>query len=107
MTDSCHVAFVILGKKEDQIMIESRCGILCSECGYREQMNCPGCMEIEKPFWGECCPVKSCCEEKKQDHCGECDNFPCELLIQFSYDEEQGDNGKRIEQCKLWMHKVL
>lgn len=32
-------------------MIESRCGILCSECSYREQMNCKGCITIEKPFW--------------------------------------------------------
>jgi hypothetical protein len=24
------------------------------------------------------------------------------LLHQFAYDKEQGDNGKRIEQCKAW-----
>ena len=24
-------------------------------------------------------------------------------LKQFAYDEKQGDNGKRIEQCKCWM----
>ena len=39
-------------------MIESRCGILCSECTYREQMNCEGCVHIQKPFWGDSCPVK-------------------------------------------------
>ena len=51
-------------------MVESRCGILCGECGYREQMNCGG--------------------------------FPCDLLNMFAYDKEQGDNGKRIEQCRKW-----
>ncbi|MFZ2537606.1 MAG: hypothetical protein WAX04_01735 [Oscillospiraceae bacterium] len=39
------------------------------------------------------------------EHCGQCNEFPCALLKQFSYDEEQGDNGKRIEQCKNWCSK--
>ena len=52
-------------------MIESRCGILCSQCSYREQTGCKGCVNIEKPFWGEGCPVKSCCEAKGE-HCGQC-----------------------------------
>lgn len=83
-------------------MIESRCGILCSECSYRDQMGCTGCTHIEKPFWGDCCPLKSCCEAKSQEHCGVCKDFPCVLLKQFAYDKEQGDNGKRIEQCRDW-----
>ena len=83
-------------------MIESRCGILCSECEYKEQMNCKGCVNIRKPFWGESCPVKSCCENKKHENCGYCNDFPCELLNKFAYDKEQGDDGKRIEQCKKW-----
>ncbi len=82
--------------------IESRCGILCSECTYREQMGCKGCTEIDKPFWADACPVKSCSESKKCEHCGQCGDFPCDLLKQFAYDENQGDNGKRIEQCRLW-----
>lgn len=86
-------------------MIESRCGILCSECEYKERMNCKGCIHIEKPFWGEVCPVKSCCEAKSWEHCGQCSDFPCEILTQFAYDEEQGDHGKRIEQCKSWSEK--
>lgn len=83
-------------------MITSRCGILCSECAYKEQVGCTMCVQIEKPFWGECCPVKSCCEEKGHEHCGQCPQFPCGLLTQFAYDKEQGDDGKRIEQCRKW-----
>lgn len=83
-------------------MIESRCGILCGACGYRETMGCKGCTEIEKPFWGESCPVKACCEGKSHAHCGECKDFPCELLRQFAYDPQEGDNGLRLEQCKEW-----
>ena len=83
-------------------MIESRCGLLCAQCGYKGQVNCPGCVHMGKPFWWESCPVKSCCEDKGLLHCGACDQLPCELLCQFAYDEKQGDGGKRIEQCKLW-----
>lgn len=83
-------------------MIESRCGILCNECEYRVEVGCKGCVHIEKPFWGEACPIKSCCEKQSLEHCGECEQFSCELLNQFAYDKEQGDEGKRIEQCKKW-----
>lgn len=82
-------------------MIESRCGIQCSQCGYKDKVECGGCLKIEQPFWGSC-PVKACCEEKKLENCGYCHVFPCEILNQFSYDKEQGDNGARIEKCKLW-----
>lgn len=84
------------------MMIESRCGILCSQCEFKESMNCGGCVNIENPFWGEC-PVKKCVSDKSLKHCGECNEFPCELLISFSYDKEQGDNGLRIAQCKMWV----
>jgi len=86
-------------------MIESRCGLLCSECGYREEMNCKGCMNIDTPFWGESCPIKSCCESKKLAHCGECAEFACDLLNSFAYNKEQGDDGKRVEQCRCWTKK--
>lgn len=90
----------------DMSEIASRCGILCGECAYREQMNCAGCVHIEKPFWGESCPVKSCCEEKGLEHCGLCEEFPCGLLNQFAYDEKQGDDGKRIAQCRRWREQA-
>ena len=83
-------------------MIASRCGIVCGECAYREPMGCAGCTRIQKPFWGSSCPVKGCCEERGHAHCGQCEAFPCDLLKQFAYDENQGDGGKRIEQCKDW-----
>jgi hypothetical protein len=83
-------------------MIESRCGILCGECEYQASMGCKGCMAIVKPFWGERCPVKTCSEARGLEHCGRCSEFPCELLVQFAFDEQQGDGGRRIEQCRAW-----
>ena len=85
----------------EPVKIESRCGILCSECEYECEGRTKGCVGIDKPFHGEC-EVKICCEEKKLEYCGECGEFPCELLKRYAFDEEQGDNGKRIEQCKKW-----
>lgn len=83
-------------------MVESRCGILCSQCEYKETMGCPGCLNISHPFWGEECVIKSSCESKGHDHCGQCHSFPCDQLKAFAYDEKQGDNGLRIEQCRKW-----
>ena len=83
-------------------MAESRCGLLCSQCGYRESAGCGGCVNIEKPFWGESCPVKSCCEERGLGHCGLCGLFPCQTLHSFAYDPRQGDGGARIRQCEKW-----
>ena len=42
-------------------MIESRCGLLCGDCSFREAMGCKGCVHMDKPFWANSCPVKSCC----------------------------------------------
>lgn len=91
-----------LPKKKEKDSIESRCGICCSKCQFLKDKVCQGCIKITKPFWGDSCPVKSCVESKKLACCGECSQFPCDLLHSFAYDEEQGDNGLRIENCKKW-----
>lgn len=82
-------------------MVESRCGIVCSECKYREEMGCKGCVNIAAPFWGEC-SVKSCCESKGHSHCGQCGGFVCEELDRFAHDPKEGDGGKRLDQCRKW-----
>ena len=85
-------------------MIESRCGILCYSCEYREKCGCGGCIETNgHPFYGEC-SLASCCQNKGFAHCGVCPQMPCELITKFSCDPEHGDTpkGARIEQCKKW-----
>ena len=85
-------------------MIKSRCGIVCDTemCKEAFGVDCPGCLHISKPIWADSCLVKDCCEGKKHNHCGECEDFPCELLKSFAYHEEHGDDGAMIEQCKEW-----
>lgn len=87
-------------------MIESRCGLLCNQCDFKEKCGCGGCVETNgNPFHGEC-PVAKCCQKKGLSHCGECPEIPCKQLYQYSVlDKEHGDNGKRIEQCKIWAKK--
>ena len=62
-------------------MAESRCGLLCSACSFREEMGCKGCAEMDKPFWADACPVKSCCEGKNQQHCGGQQIFACRFCF--------------------------
>ena len=81
--------------------IESRCGIECSLCEFKDTMNCKGCTNIDKPFHGKCAG-KKCAEEKNLKCCGECKEFPCDLLNSYAYDPAHGDNGARIEKCKNW-----
>lgn len=88
--------------------IDSRCGLHCTGCEYKESCGCGGCIETNgHPFHGEC-PVAICCQNKGIVHCGECPDIPCELLTQYSCDSEHGDNphGARIEQCKKWAAEV-
>ena len=86
-------------------MVKSRCGIVCDTQTCKEAfgVDCPGCLHIGKPIWGDCCPVKDCCEGKNRNHCGECEDFPCELLKRFAYNKEHGSgDGAMIAQCKEW-----
>lgn len=87
---------------KEKVEIKSRCGIDCSECKFRKESVCDGCKNIKKPFWADTCSVKECCESKKIECCGKCENFSCDLLHTFAYDKENGDNGLRIENCKKW-----
>lgn len=91
-------------KLEEIHMIDTRCGLHCTGCEYKETCGCGGCIETNgHPFHGEC-PVAICCQDKGIVHCGECPDIPCELLMQYSCDPEQGDTpqGARIEQCRRW-----
>ena len=84
--------------------VDSRCGLICAVCEYKESTGCGGCIATNgHPFHGEC-PVAICCQEKGHLHCGLCQEFACQLLIDYSADPENGDtpHGARIEQCRIW-----
>jgi general stress protein 26 len=101
--DNEDAAFTI----DDLLTVQSRCGLLCKWCKYKEPMNCPGCIALNgKASWSdEACDVSKCCIDKGYAHCGECPDVPCEKLRSLSYgDDEHNDKpeGARIEVCKAW-----
>ena len=90
-------------------MIDTRCGLRCEGCPYKESMNCGGCIATQgRPFHG-LCSVAACCQARELVHCGQCGEFPCDLLKSYSCDPVHGDNppGARIEQCRNWMEKEI
>ncbi|SFD03455.1 DUF3795 domain-containing protein [Clostridium uliginosum] len=86
-------------------MFESRCGVCCNSCKRKEKVNCAGCTNISVPFWGGSCKVKSCCETKGLNHCGVCDEFPCDMLSNMGKDQGY-DSAPRLNQCKKWANKT-
>ena len=62
--------------------------------------HCPSCGGGEG---NQSCATARCgLDHGGVEYCWQCGEFPCALLNQFAYDEQQGDGGKRIEQCKRW-----
>ncbi len=85
-------------------MFQSRCGVCCNECERKEKVNCTGCINMKKPFWGGECGVKKCCEDKGLNHCGECSEFPCEMLSTMGV-AEGFDPEPKIQQCRKWANE--
>lgn len=80
--------------------IDSYCGLSCKECSFKAPCNCKTCIASEgNPFFGTC-ELADCAKSRSVRFCGECGEFPCELLTRYSYDKEHGDNGARIQRCK-------
>ena len=80
---------------------DTYCGLSCANCEWKEAYHCGGCIATGgKPFHGEC-DIANCATKNKRRFCGECENFPCENLKRYSYDPEHGDEGMRIENCKV------
>lgn len=68
------------------------CGIHCELCSYFKKERTPHCSGCEKqkghPFWGEC-KLYACAKDHEVEHCGLCQDFPCELFVN-QYDPEHG-----------------
>ena len=59
-------------------MYQSRCGVCCDECTRKENVHCQGCI-----------------------HCGECEEFPCQMCAKMG--EDMGfDSAPRLQKCREW-----
>jgi hypothetical protein len=76
-------------------LIFSGCGTICNDCEYykgEKSPQCTGCNQVKgKPFWGEC-KLYACIIKHEVEHCGLCDEFPCDLFIN-QYDPSHGPSS--------------
>lgn len=74
------------------------CGSYCKNCLYFKRKECSGCVETNgKPFYidqteKDICPVWECAIGRKVKHCGECDDFPCDMYLDW-YCPKMGRTG--------------
>ena len=53
-------------------MAENYCEKDCAQCGYREELACPGCKAGPGRTFGGDCKLAQCCREKGHDSCATC-----------------------------------
>lgn len=49
-----------------------------------EDLACDGCRSERRSEQSRKCYIRKCCLEKGHDHCGECGEFPCQVLKEFA-----------------------
>jgi len=80
---------------EEQDLLNG-CGEFCGTCAYytgEKQPPCPGCASHKgRPFWGVC-KVYDCIADHGVEHCGKCEEFPCDSFI--GHYEESAPEGQR------------
>lgn len=79
---------------------DSYCGLYCKDCQLRDTCGCKGCIASQGNSFHGRCDVAECAKGKSRRFCGECGEFPCQLLKSYAYDPEHGDSGQRIENCR-------
>ena len=98
------------------ITLAAPCGLYCGDCEiYGKQ--CRGCAQVQgKPFWTaqfgvEVCPLYGCCvAQKKLEHCGLCDVFPCETFNSLrdpSLSDAAAEQSLRERQKDLTLRKEI
>ena len=75
----------------------SVCGNDCDICNFKKDNKCEGC-RISAPkgecVWGGRCELYDCAMGKNLPHCGKCEDFPCQKLI----DAHKGENPENWEE---------
>ena len=82
----------------------SVCGIDCDACKYKIENKCEGCRIVapkgECVWGGRCENIFDCAAGKGLPHCGKCEDFPCQKLIDVHKSENPDGNGIEIENLK-------
>ncbi|MEE8414540.1 MAG: DUF3795 domain-containing protein [Dehalococcoidales bacterium] len=99
-----------------EIELVAACGLYCGDCEYIGD-KCPGCGRIQgRPFWTElfkleACPLYDCCVNQHHlEHCGLCDEFPCETFTSLrdpSMNDEEAEQSWREKKQVLLLRKEI
>ncbi len=71
-----------------------------------EQVRCDGCRGRFERHWSSDCRMMLCAKSKNVEHCFECADFPCSLLMEFAEDgithhRRTVENSKRMREVGL------
>lgn len=67
-------------KNSDDMKLATPCGEHCQLCSHYKK-ECVGCSLYKgHPSWGEC-KLYACASRHGIEHCGLCEDFPCDFLI--------------------------
>jgi len=98
------------------IALAAACGLYCGDCEYLEG-TCQGCSQVKgRPFWTEqfdmeVCPLYGCCvNQKALEHCGLCDDFPCDLFTSLrdpALSDEEAEQSLQKRQKDLRLRKEI
>jgi hypothetical protein len=96
--------------------LAAACGLFCGACEHLDT-KCEGCEQQKgKPFWTammnvECCPLYNCCVNTKQlEHCGLCDELPCETFLSLrdpALSDEEAEKALVARQNDLIRRKQI
>lgn len=89
---------------DKNIITAAICGLYCESCSLyigttqdpqrlqqlsskfnkpAEEMKCMGCRSETLSFYCKTCEMKTCVKQKELTFCSECEEYPCQILIEF------------------------
>lgn len=71
---------------------------LCSRYRTEGKSRCPGCSD--DGYYTEPCKVHHCVREKKLDHCGSCEVFPCARVSKMADFSDLNTDNVKDRTCK-------
>jgi predicted RNA-binding Zn-ribbon protein involved in translation (DUF1610 family) len=77
----CGVCGILYAHRDDNQKFKER---LAGFYGVKpEEIRCEGCLSDVVFSYCQVCPIKSCALEKGYEGCHECDEFPCQHILNF------------------------
>ena len=88
------------------------CGLYCGACSAMlkslkaertSDVVCLGCLSSKGGEYTKKCEIRKCAKRKKVTSCGECDDYPCEKISEFT---KQGADNPKYALRKKYLDEV-